>query len=247
MLEGFAEVWNAELLYAALIAIFSGIIHGYTGFGAALLMVPLFTLIFGPVDAIAIAITLGLFGSVQLYPRAARDARWRELLPVCVAIAIFTPIGIFLLFSLDEEIIKDVIGACVLLAALILLSGWTYKGPRGDAQGAAAGALAGSVTGAAGVGGPALALYFLSAPVPAAEQRANIVISVAAVLVMTLLSLIVTGGLAREILLRAIILIPVYVLGTWSGSRLFVIAPQAYFRRVALWLLVVTGIGIIFV
>ncbi len=247
MFEGFADIWNAELLYAALIAVVSGIIHGYTGFGAALLMVPLFALIFGPVEAIAIAIIMGLFGSVQLYPRAARDACWRELLPVCLAIAVFTPVGVAFLFSLDEAVVRDVIGACVLLAALILLSGWTYKGPRGAAAGVVAGGLAGGITGAAGVGGPALALYFLSAPAPAAEQRANIVISVAAVLVMTLLSLVVAGGVAHEILLRAVIMIPIYVLGTWSGSRLFVIAPQAYFRRIALWLLVATGIGVILI
>lgn len=247
MVEAFNEVWNADLLYAALIAIVSGAIHGYTGFGAALFMVPLFALLFGPVDAIAISIVMGLFGSVQLYPGAARSAHWRELIPVCQAIAIFTPIGTYLLFSVDDEIIQNAMGILVLLAALILLSGWTYKGPRGLVASVVTGGLGGSLTGAAGVGGPALALYFLSAPSAPAEQRANIVISVAAVLIMTLLSLVVAGGVSQGILLRAIFLIPVYVLGTWSGSRMFVIAPQAYFRRVALWLLVAAGLGILIV
>ena len=245
MFEGFAEIWNVGLLYAGLIAILSGVIHGYTGFGAALFMVPLFAMLFGPVDAIAIAIIMGLFGSVQLYPGAARNAQWRETAPVILAIAISTPIGAYLLFSLDDAVIRDTIGAFVLLSALILLSGWVYKGPRGLLASLVAGGLAGSITGAAGVGGPALAIYFLSAPVPAAVQRANIVIAVAAVLVVTLTALIIGGGVKEEIVYRAIILIPVYVLGTWSGSKLFAIAPQAYFRRIALWLLIAAGIGII--
>ncbi|MEM9682458.1 MAG: sulfite exporter TauE/SafE family protein, partial [Pseudomonadota bacterium] len=126
MFEGFTEIWNVDLLYAALIAILSGVIHGFTGFGAALFMVPLFAMLFGPVDAIAIAIIMGLFGSVQLYPGAARNAQWRETAPVILAIVISTPIGSYLLFSLGDAVIRDTIGAFVLLSALILLSGWVY-------------------------------------------------------------------------------------------------------------------------
>jgi uncharacterized membrane protein YfcA len=66
----------------------SGIIYGYVGFGGALLMVPLFTLLLGPIEAIAIASVIGIFGSAQLYPGAARHARWRELLPISIAIGI---------------------------------------------------------------------------------------------------------------------------------------------------------------
>jgi uncharacterized membrane protein YfcA len=246
MLEGFIAVWNANLLFASLIAVFSEIIHGYTGFGAALFMVPLLALLFGPVDAIAIAVIIALFGSAQLYPRAARNAHWRELVPVSLAIVVFTPLGTFMLFSLEPEIIRRAMGAFVFLAALILISGWVYKGPRGVIAGAVAGGLAGSISGAAGVGGPPLAIYFLSAPIPPAEQRANIVISVTAVIVMVLVSLAIAGGFVDGTLQRGILLIPAYVVGTWSGSKLFTIAPQQYFRRVALWLLLATGIGILF-
>ena len=65
-MESLLAVWNVDLLVAALIAIFSGVIHGYTGFGAALFMVPLFSLLFGPVSAIAIASIVALFGSALL-------------------------------------------------------------------------------------------------------------------------------------------------------------------------------------
>ena len=61
---------------------------------------------------------------------------------------------------------------------------------------------------------------------------------------MVLISLLVAGGVAYNTFQRGIILIPVYVLGTWSGSRLFAIAPEKYFKKIALWLLLVTGVGI---
>jgi uncharacterized membrane protein YfcA len=62
---------------------------------------------------------------------------------------------------------------------------------------------------------------------------------------VVLLSLFVAGGIADNTFQRGLILIPLYLLGTWSGSRLFAIAPEEYFKRVALWLLMATGVGIV--
>lgn len=245
MLESFLGTLNAELAMAAAIAVFSGVIHGYTGFGAALLMVPLFALLLGPVEAIAVAAVIGMVGSAQLYPGAARNARWRELLPISIAIIIFTPLGVFILFNLDPGLIRRAMGGFVFLAALVLMSGWVYRGPRGVFASAVTGGLAGGISGATGVGGPPLALYFLAAPQPVEVQRANIVIAVTVIIAVTLASLLVAGGFTTETLQRAVILTPVYVLGTWSGSRLFTVAPKEYFRRVALWLLLATGVGVV--
>lgn len=246
MIESFIAVLNADLLFAALIAVFSGVIHGYTGFGAALFMTPLFALLFGPVDAIALSVIIAIFGSAQLYPRAARNARWRELIPASLAIVVFTPLGTYLLFSLDPEVIRRSMGGFVLLAALVLLGGWNYKGPRGNIASAVAGGLAGIITGTTGVGGPPLAIYFLSAPVAPVVQRANIVIAVTAMIAVVLISLLVAGGIVGGTFMRGVVLIPTYVVGTWFGSHLFNIAPQKYFRRVALWLLLATGVGVLF-
>jgi uncharacterized membrane protein YfcA len=245
MLESFLGTLNADLALAVVVAVFSGTIHGYVGFGAALFMVPLFTLLLGPIDAIAIASVIGMFGSAQLYPGAARSARWGELLPITIAIIISTPLGVFILFNLDPELIRRAMGGFVFLAALVLMSGWLYRGPRGAFASAVTGGLAGGISGATGVGGPPLALYFLAAPQPVEVQRANIVIAVAVIIAVTFASLLFAGGLSAETLYRAVILTPVYVLGTWSGSRLFTIAPKEYFRRVALWLLLATGVGVI--
>ena len=63
-------------------------------------------------------------------------------------------------------------------------------------------------------------------------------------IVVALASISIAGGFTADTLLRAVILIPVYVIGTWSGAKLFGLAPKAYFRQVALWLLIATGIGV---
>lgn len=239
-------VLNFSLLMGALVAVMSGVIHGYTGFGAALFMTPLFAILFGPVEAIGIACVIGICGSAQLYPSAARNAVWRELIPIFAGIVVLTPLGTMFLFNTDPELVRRAMGVFILVFALILISGWVYRGPRGPASSAIVGALAGGINGASGVGGPPLALYFLSSPASPEVQRSNIVIAVAVLIMIALASIIIAGGFTTDALLRAVILIPVYIVGTWSGAKLFSLAPKAYFRRVASWLLVATGIGVFF-
>ncbi len=65
MSESLISILNTDLALGALVALFSGLIHGYTGFGAALLMMPLFALLFGPVQSIAITSVIVLSGSAQ--------------------------------------------------------------------------------------------------------------------------------------------------------------------------------------
>ncbi|MCK5495479.1 MAG: hypothetical protein KAI80_03625, partial [Hyphomicrobiaceae bacterium] len=82
-------------------------------------------------------------------------------------------LGIYLLFNLDPELTRRAMGGVVVLAGLILLSGWVYRGPRGVLPSTTVGAAAGVLAGAVGLGGPAIALYFLAAPQSETVQRAN--------------------------------------------------------------------------
>ena len=85
-------------------------------------------------------------------------------------------------------------------------------------------------------------LYFLSAADPPAVQRGNIVLSVGVVILLALAALIVAGGFSGATVVRSAVLTPFYILGAWAGARLFAVAPKAYFRKVALVLLIATGV-----
>ncbi|MDC0033144.1 sulfite exporter TauE/SafE family protein [Alphaproteobacteria bacterium] len=236
---------DAALVYALGIAVLNGLIHGYTGFGGALLMVPLLSVLYNPVEAIAMVGIATIFGSAQLYPAVARHAVWRELLPVFAGLVVFVPLGAYLLFHLDPQLVRRSMGGFILLFAVILMSGWIYRGPRGVVPSALVGALAGGITGASGVGGPPIALYYLASPHPTEIQRANIVISVAVMTVTVLTSVAVAGGFSIDVVLRGLFLTPAYLIGVWSGARLFIAVPKSYFRYAALWLLMTTGIAVL--
>ena len=75
-------------------------------------------------------------------------------------------------------------------------------------------------------------------------QRANIIITVGIVAVVMLVALIVGGGVGIETVTRGVVISPFYMVGFWVGGRLFAIAPAELYRKVALWLLIVTGISV---
>lgn len=245
MIEGVLEVFTADLAIAAFVGAFSGIIHGYTGFGAALVMAPLLSLLFGPVEAIAITVISALLGTAQVYVPASRLALWREVGPLSLAILVATPIGVAILFHADPQWIRRAIGAFVLLSALLIKSGWVYRGRRGPLASGIAGVLCGGITGAAGVGGPPIVVYFLAAPQPVEVQRANIIISIGVVALVTLISLATGGGVGTGTVVRGVVMAPFYMVGFWTGARLFAIAPAELYRKVALWLLIATGLSVI--
>lgn len=245
MIGGIASVFTADLALAAAAAAVSGVIHGYTGFGGALVMVPVLALLFGPVEAIAVTSIAALIGSAPVYRRAARRAQWREVGPLSGALVVFTPLGVAVLFNADPEWIRRAIGAFVLLAALLIMSGWVYRGARNALTSALAGAVSGAITGAAGVGGPPVVVYFMAAPEPAAVQRANILIAIGVMIVITLAAIAIGGGVRAGTVVRGAVLAPLYMAGFWAGGRLFAIAPRDLYRKVALWLLIATGLAVI--
>ena len=69
----------------------AGLVHGYTGFGAAMVAMPLLSLVYNPVEALAVTAIVGLAGAAQLSPGAARVAHWPEVVPVMAGPTLVTP------------------------------------------------------------------------------------------------------------------------------------------------------------
>lgn len=243
MTEYLTDILTMQLAQAAVIALFGGIIHGYTGFGGALFMVPLVALIFGPVEAVALMAIAVFAGSAYLYRAAMRDADWHELVPLGIAVVIATPIGALALLIIEPEIVKRLMGAVVLLFAGVMLVGWRYRGPRNTGAGLVAGGCSGLLGGFVGFSGPPLVLYFLSAPAPVETQRANLVISVAIIVPILLIALAIGGALSGSTLGRSVVVAALYASGAWLGERLFNWAPKVWFQRAAIAVLAGAGVS----
>ena len=232
---------------AAIVAIIvaGGFVRGYSGFGSGLVMAPLLTLFWGPVEAVATTVGLGAVASVQVVPGGARQCDWRTMAPMSLAAVLFVPVGTFMLVSLDPEIVKNIIAAIVLFVTAISLRGWTYRGPAGPVPAFLAGGVAALVNGIAAVGGPASVMYLMSLPNQAERHRANIIIITSVIGWLVLVNMVVAGAVNQETLVKIALLFLPNMCGVWAGSKMFALLPGRVFRVIILWMLVAVSVAIL--
>ncbi len=235
--------WELPLALAIIVA--AGIVRGFTGFGAGLVGVPLMALMWGPVEAMATSVVLGIAATLQLVPRAIPITNWKDSGPMIAASTLATPAGTLLLVSLDPEIVKKIISALVLIVTLITLRGWVYRGPRGPMASGTAGLVGGVINGLAGVGGPALVLYLISLPERAEVHRANIVMALAVTSTVSAIGLYLAGAVTTRVITNTAILLVPSIVSVWIGAKLFTVLPARIFRLVILWFLVAISVAIL--
>jgi uncharacterized protein len=232
-----------EALVAAAIALVSGLVHGYSGFGGALLMVPLLSFFVAPTHAVAATLVAAGGGQLSAVRRVIPLADWGECVPFLAGLVLGLPIGTYLLVVSDPNFIRRFVGVTTLGAAAVLATGWVYRGRRTTGASAAFGVLSGLIGGSAGQGGPPLVAYFVAAPVNATAQRANIIVSVTGLLFAGLFFLVAAGVVTLPIMVFGGVLSLPYLMGLWIGSRLFVLLPQQNYRRATLILLFAAGLA----
>ena len=221
---------------------FAGFIRGFLGFGSALIIIMVVSAVLGPRAAVPIAGLAGLPVMLYLLPAAFKHAERGFVLPCVSAILIAAPIGTFILVSVDPALLKIAISAFVLLMAVLIHRGWQWSGGTGPAVLFGVGAVAGLAQGAAGVGGPPLVTVSLARPGPPEQQRANIIGAISALMVFSLPVMGWHGLFTDRVIAVSIILVPLYVVAAWLGTRYFAGPGQSRYRHAALLALAAIGL-----
>lgn len=229
-------------LAAVGIVAFAGFLRGVTGFGGAMMITPLLSVLIGPVPAVVIALILESTAAVVMFPDAIPKARWRVLFYLILP-AIFTvPIGGYLLLNLDPALARKIIALVVIVCSAALLFGIRYSGEPRPATSLALGSIVGALLGATSVGAPPVILYLLSGPDPATVTRANLSIFVTTISVIGLVMLTVAGAITIKLAVSAALLAIPFLLATWLGGKMFARLSDTTARRIALLLMMGAGI-----
>ena len=241
MIETFNIVLTTDLIWAMVATFAGGLMLGYTGWGGAMVSMPFLTILYGPVEALVIMIIGAVLLTSHLFPAAARQADWKRMTPMLIAMAICVPIGSLLLFSLEPQLIRRIIGWLIVGASLLILSGWRYQGPQGAGASATTGVISGLINGFVGLGGPPLVIYMIALDQPAAIQRANILVFMAITSILVLGSTFVGGGVTMETGVLGALAAPFQLVGGWLGARLFLKLPDELFKKFSLVALILLG------
>ncbi|WP_213775526.1 sulfite exporter TauE/SafE family protein [Bradyrhizobium sp. dw_78] len=214
------------------IALLSGVARGFSGFGSALIFMPLASSIAAPRLVAALLLVIDFVAAAPLLPNAWKHAD-RKATAVMVAGAFFgVPIGTYFLIRLDPVTTRWIISGFVVALLILLLSGWRYRGKDHPLLSIVIGGLSGFGSGLAQTGGPPIVGYWLGRPIASNIARANILLFFGASDSFSVVSYAFTGLITWDALRFSCLVGPAYAVGVWFGSKLFGRASEALFRSI---------------
>ena len=241
------EYLPADLSYAGMVfllvsAFVAGCARGFSGFGGALIFVPLASSVVGPKLAVPLLLIVDVVLTPGLVPKAWRNADRPNVALMAVCAAVGVPAGTYLLTHADPVAIRWAIVAIVVMLLALLMSGWRYHGRAPAGMTVAVGMTSGLFSGAAQVGGPPVVAYWLGGAFTPQMVRANIVLYFAISSVLSIASYLAAGLLTWQSIQLSILIGPAFGLGLFAGTRLFSRANEATFRRICYGLIAASAI-----
>src|SRR3981189_1821796 len=118
---------NAAIAICA-IALVSGTARGFSGFGAALIFMPLASSMAAPRLVAALLLIIDFVAAAPLAPNAWKHADRKATAVMVLGALIGVPIGTWFLSRLDSVTTRWIISAFVFALLMLPLSGWRYRG-----------------------------------------------------------------------------------------------------------------------
>lgn len=238
-----AALATEGLAWLAVAVLVAGIVRGFSGFGSALVYLPIAGIFLPPTWVIATTVVFSIIGPLPLVPRAWAQAPMHEVARLAIAGALAVPLGVVLLIRLDPEAFRWVVSLVAMGTLGLLASGWRYRGEVSALMGAGTGFLSGLMGGFIGLPGPPVILLYMSGQKAVAEIRAAILLFLFMTDVVVLATLWVRGLVTVEAVLIGLILVPSYMLGGLIGQRLFDPTRERLFRGVAYGIILLAAVA----
>ena len=237
---------EAELAGVIGIAFLAAGCQSLTGFGSALVAVPLLSLYVDAKLAVVISTLLSTTVSAPLLFEVRRQVQLAKVAPLAIGSVVGVPVGILILRDVDAGVLKILVAAVVILAsALLFLSPRLTLGGRNTLSSLVTGALSGLLRASTSMAGPPVVLYTLSHEKEIEEFRSTVLALFLFTGVLTVPGLIVAGLISRDALIATAVAVPGMALGLLVGTRLRSRVEPKLFRTLVLAVLVLTSIGVI--
>ncbi|HXI06602.1 MAG: sulfite exporter TauE/SafE family protein [Bradyrhizobium sp.] len=227
-----ADLSTFAAVAICVIAFVSGTARGFSGFGSALIFMPLASSMAAPKLVAALLLLIDLVAALPLLPNAWKQADRRATAVMAAGALIGVPIGTWCLTRFDPVTTRWIISGFVAALLALLLSGWRYRGRERASISVGVGGLAGFCSGLAQTGGPPIVGYWLGRPIPSIIARANIILFFGASDFFSFVAYAAGGLINVDATRFALVVGPVYAIGIWFGVSLFGRASETVFRAI---------------
>jgi uncharacterized protein len=219
-------------VYLLPLALIAGMARGFSGFGAALIFVPLASRLIGPHQASPVLLITDAIVALPLIWSAWGKAEKRDVALMAVGGLVGAPLGTWILKTGDTLTLRWLIAGLTAAMLALLLSGWRYHGKPKPALTIGVGSISGLFSGIAQIGGPPVVAYWLGQNARADVMRASTILFFAVGSTTSMVSYGVAGLLTYDVAKLALMVLPFFALGLWLGTRMFRLASEQTFRRI---------------
>lgn len=219
-----------DIVFLIVSALIAGLARGFSGFGAALIFMPLASSVIGPQRAAPVLLLIDAVAALGMLPGAWSKANRRDVGVMTIGALVGVPLGAAALTTVDPLTLRWIIAVTVALLLLFLMSGWRYRGQPAPLLTVGVGGLAGIFGGIAQMSGPPVVAYWLGGAIPVQLVRANIVLYFAVSTVLTIVSYFFGHLFVPAVFGFALVTGPLYAAGLLLGSKLFGKASETSFR-----------------
>ncbi len=225
-----------------LVVLLAGLTQGLTGFGYALVAVPLLIIFLPPKTVVPLVLIHCAFTNTLVLLDAWRWVDLKRIWPLMLAGIAGMPLGTYLLVALPVDTLKVFMGSVIALSALAMLLGWKHEIRNERLACAPVGVASGLLSGSTGMSGPPVVLFLANQGMGKQVFRANLVAYFLVLNLATIPTHVVAGLVTRTVIADAALLLPALFAGTFVGIRLVRRVEEAMFRRVTLAIVILAGL-----
>jgi uncharacterized membrane protein YfcA len=218
---------------ATLAALVASTVRGFSGFGAGLIFMPIAAACLGPKSAAGILYVIDTILVLPFVFRAIGKVDWREILPLGLGALVTVPAGVAVLVYVDPVPLRWGLSLAILVSVGLLAAGWRYRGPTRVWLSLMVGGLSGFMSGSAQIPGPPVLIYWLGRQLVSATMRANAFTFFMFSTLFSGIAFFIGGIFTADVMARSAAMFPIYALGMFVGSRMFGLASEATYRRIA--------------
>jgi len=231
----------AQIAPILFVVAFAAVVQYATGFGFALVSVPLLALVMDAHAAVLTALLLGMLGNFTQAIEGRRVVHRAVVGRLVVTALLGMPVGWWVFTHADARLLQLTIGVVILIAVVALARGFTLHHTSAGVD-LGVGALAGFLTTCTGTNGPPIVALLHARRVPPAAFRATTTTTFLAVDIIAVIAYAVSGHLTLSHVVTTLLTVPALALGALVGIRARRLLSPGTFRVIVLVLLSVTGV-----
>ncbi|HKA74721.1 MAG TPA: sulfite exporter TauE/SafE family protein [Xanthobacteraceae bacterium] len=229
-----------------LAAFIGGFASGVAGFAMGFVVSGIWLHVITPVQTTTLVIFYGLCTQGYGVWKLRHSLSWKNVAPFIIGGTIGIPIGTLLLTYIDPAYLRSGVGLLLVIYGLYGLAQPALKPvPGGPAADGGVGFLNGLLCGITGFSGFIITIWCQLRGWSKDVQRAVFQPVMLAAIVVTAISLTLTGAVTAETVKLYVLGLPALLAGLWLGFRLYGKLDDAAFRKLILLLLLASGLGLI--